>query len=210
MEEEDTKVQWTGEVFKVKPMKLYRLNLAQLKTSASIAVGSLQIHQYETVQTIPVRVTPGTYVGNNGTSSLTAELVQSRLRQEMANMSEVLTEELKNKSTAIASQINSLNTQVTDLRGTDGRFQTKITAAERKLATLPGWPTGQYCIFAGTGNKCPPGFTFYDGHIRAITNYRCDNSYIKQAWFGASSITRHGAQCQHGARADIRLRACCK
>ena len=83
------------------------------------------------MQTIPVRVTPGTFVGNNGTSSLTAELVQSRLRQEMANMSGVLSEELKNKSTAIASQ-------VTNLRETDVQFQTKITAAQRKLATLPG------------------------------------------------------------------------
>ena len=42
---------------------------------------------------------------------------------------------LKNKSTAIASQ---LNTQVTNLRETDGRFETKIIAAEGKLATLPG------------------------------------------------------------------------
>merc|ERR1712226_310847 len=216
MEEEDTKVQWTGEVFKVKPMKFYRLNLAQLKTSASIAVGSLQIHQYETVQTIPVRVTPGTYVGNNGTSSLTAELVQSRLRQEMANMSEVLSEELKNKSTTIASELKSLNTQVTNLRGTDGQFQTKISAAESKLATLDGqfqnkisaaegWPTGRYCIFAGAYNKCPHGFTFREGHTRVKGDYHCAKNYIKVATFGASSIT-----CQYAKRADLRLRVCCK
>ena len=71
----------------------------------------------------------------------------------MANMSGVLSEELKNKNTAIASQINSLSgelseelknkstaiaSQINSLNTQDGRFQTKITAAERKLATLPG------------------------------------------------------------------------
>ena len=83
LNEKETKVQWNGEAFEVKPMKLYRVNLAELKTSAAFAVASVQVHRYESVQTIPVRVSSGLYVGNgtgNGTttSSLTAELVQGR------------------------------------------------------------------------------------------------------------------------------------
>ena len=138
LDEKDFKVQWTGEVFKVKPMKLYRLNLAQLKTSASIAVGNLQIHQYETVQTIPVRVTPGTYIGN-GTSSLTADLVQSRLRQELANMSTVLREEMAGKDDDLERLLRTHVSKVaTELRANDTQLQTKVNAAEGKLVNLPG------------------------------------------------------------------------
>ncbi len=43
---EDTQVEWTGEIFKVKPMQLYRINLATLKSSTSLAVASVQVHRY--------------------------------------------------------------------------------------------------------------------------------------------------------------------
>ena len=46
LEVEDTQVEYSGEVFKVKPMRLYRLNLATLKSSASLAVASVQVHRY--------------------------------------------------------------------------------------------------------------------------------------------------------------------
>ncbi len=38
-------VEWTGEVFRVKPMKLYRLNLSQFRSRSNIAVANLQIHR---------------------------------------------------------------------------------------------------------------------------------------------------------------------
>ena len=71
---------------------------------------------YESVQTIPVRVS------SNGTvsSSLTPELVQARLRDELA----AVKRELENKDSSMEGTLN----QVTGRMGT----------AESKLATLPG------------------------------------------------------------------------
>ncbi len=45
LRERHSNIEWTGEVFKVKPMKMHRLNLANLNTSASITVANLQIHR---------------------------------------------------------------------------------------------------------------------------------------------------------------------
>ncbi len=45
LKERHRHVEWTGEVFRVKPMKLYRMNLSKLNTSAVIAVANLQIHR---------------------------------------------------------------------------------------------------------------------------------------------------------------------
>ncbi len=38
-------VEWTGEVFRVKPMKLYRLNLSSYNSRSNIAVANLQVHR---------------------------------------------------------------------------------------------------------------------------------------------------------------------
>ena len=117
----------------MKPMKLFRVNLAELKTSASFAVASVQVHKYESVQTIPVRVSSGVYVGNgtgNGTttSSLTAELVQGRFREELAAMDANLTQMIETIDSEIRSDMqNGLNQLV-------GR----MGSAEGKLSTLPG------------------------------------------------------------------------
>ncbi len=45
LRERHTHVEWTGDVFRVKPMKLFRLNLSALNTSTSIAVANLQVHR---------------------------------------------------------------------------------------------------------------------------------------------------------------------
>ncbi len=45
LKEKHGHVEWTGEVFKVKPMKLHRLNLSKLNTSATIAVANLHLHR---------------------------------------------------------------------------------------------------------------------------------------------------------------------
>ena len=38
-------VEWTGEVFRVKPTRLYRLNLSAFRSRSSIAVGNIQVHR---------------------------------------------------------------------------------------------------------------------------------------------------------------------
>lgn len=38
-------VEWTGEKFRIKPMKLYRLNLSSFKSGSNIAVANLQVHR---------------------------------------------------------------------------------------------------------------------------------------------------------------------
>ncbi len=38
-------IQWTGEVFRVKPLKLFRLNLARYQSRRKIAIANLQVHR---------------------------------------------------------------------------------------------------------------------------------------------------------------------
>ncbi len=38
-------VEWTGEVFRVKPMRLYRINLASFQDRRRIAVANVQVHR---------------------------------------------------------------------------------------------------------------------------------------------------------------------
>ncbi len=38
-------VEWTGEVFRVKPMRLFRLNLSSLTSTANVAVANVQVHR---------------------------------------------------------------------------------------------------------------------------------------------------------------------
>ena len=145
IEEERLETQWTGEKFEVKPMKMYRLNLPTLKTATSIAVARIQVHKYEAVQTIPVRVSRNhTSYG----SSLTPEVVQARLRKELGEMESRVnqtTDGLNNKHTQVVNRQNSLESSLRTTNGridaTNGRVDTasgKIRTAENKLASLPG------------------------------------------------------------------------
>ena len=150
LEEKETKVQWTGEAFEVKPMKLFRVNLAELKTSASFAVASVQVHKYESVQTIPVRVSSGVYVGNgtgNGTttSSLTAELVQGRFREELAAMEANLTQMMQTMDSETETRLSQLTSKDNQLQNGQNSLQSglnqvvgRMGSAEGKLSTLPG------------------------------------------------------------------------
>ena len=138
LEEEEMEVEWTGEKFEVKPMKLYRVNLAELKTSASIAVASVQVHKYESVQTIPVRVS---YNGTADASSLTPELVQARLRDELA----AVKRELNAKDSTTEGKLQELVNIDSQLQDGQNNLQKglnqvvgRMGSAEGKLASLPG------------------------------------------------------------------------
>ncbi len=39
-------VEWTGEVFRAKPMVLFRVNLSSFRSRSNIAVANLQVHRY--------------------------------------------------------------------------------------------------------------------------------------------------------------------
>ncbi len=45
LSEDHGAVQWTGETFRVRPTKLYRLNLSSLRSRRDIAVANLQVHR---------------------------------------------------------------------------------------------------------------------------------------------------------------------
>ncbi len=45
LRERNSHVEWTGEVFRAKPLKLHRINLSELNSTATIAVVNMQIHK---------------------------------------------------------------------------------------------------------------------------------------------------------------------
>ena len=45
LSDQERHVEWTGEVFRIKPMKLYRLNLSSYRSRSNIAVANLQVHR---------------------------------------------------------------------------------------------------------------------------------------------------------------------
>ncbi len=38
-------VEWTGEVFRMKPVKLFRLNLSAFRSRSNIAIANVQVHR---------------------------------------------------------------------------------------------------------------------------------------------------------------------
>ena len=120
---------------------------------------------------------------------------------------------------------------LTVLNMKDSKLDEKLTSAESKLSSLPGelkkidslylswqrhkglqklgWPKGAYCIFAGSDNQCPPGFTFLSSGIYAMEVWSCTGGSLDPKEFGASYIQKHG-NCKNGNYADLQIDVCCK
>lgn len=102
-------VQWTGDVFRTKPMTLYRLNLSQLSNQRRVLTVSVQVKKYEHVQRIKLRVTET----GDQTIMLTPQLLEKRLQSKVEQMK------------------NDLTKMVT---ATTTDFQTRLSQSETKLA----------------------------------------------------------------------------
>jgi len=63
-----------------------------------------------------------------------------------------------------------------------------------------------YCILAN--GSCPPGFTRFEGYLRALRIHNCTDFYIKEVYFGDSSLKKHN--CQTINDTEINLVGCCK
>ena len=71
------------------------------------------------------------------------------------------------------------------------------------------WPKGSYCILAN--GVCPIGFQTFTGHLRAINMFSFSSSYIKESFFGSSSIKCHGDCGRYGNWVgELNLSTCCK
>ena len=98
-------------------------------------------------------------------------------------------------------------------------FETKIHSCQitimrsvinTELPNLPGkWSGGSYCILAN--GDCPSGFTRYEGYLRALKINSCSSTYVKETYFGNSSLNIHG-DCHYGDSyyVEIHMKACCK
>ena len=76
---------------------------------------------------------------------------------------------------------------------------------------ITGWPAGGYCIFAGAGNSCPPGFGLVTTYLRAISLFAANAGYIVPKSFGASNIKCHSNCGTHGNWiGELNLSLCCK
>lgn len=162
-------IEWDGERFLVKPMKLYRLNLSQLNTSRNIASANIQVRRYETVQSIKVRLTNA---GSELTPSLSPQLIEARLNEKLAEQKQQTESAIDTKTAANLQQINAVNGRVTSVEGrltgvtnTANNVNSRMGAAEGRLRSLPGWPGGGFCFLARGG--CPGGFGRQEMSIRA-------------------------------------------
>ena len=85
-----------------------------------------------------------------------------------------------------------------------------ISDINNELPNLPGkWSGGSYCILAN--GDCPSGFTRYEGYLRALKINSCSSTYVKETYFGNSSLNIHG-DCHYGDSyyVEIHMKACCK
>ena len=88
------------------------------------------------------------------------------------------------------------------------KLENEIFNINGTLPNLPGkWSGGSYCILAN--GACPAGFTRYEGNLRAIPNYSCNQQYLTEGRFGDSYIIKHH-NCENDWHSDIRIVACCK
>ena len=79
-----------------------------------------------------------------------------------------------------------------------------------KDISAKSWPSGSYCILAN--GTCPASFRSVGGHMRAISMYSANNTYLREGQFGSSKIQCHGSGCGKYGHwiGDLFLRACCK
>ena len=92
--EKDLHAEWDGEVFKVKPIKLYRLNLSQLNTTSSIATASIQVQRHETVHTIRLRLKEGETLI---TTCLSTQQLETRMEEKLSKQKSVLEASMEEK-----------------------------------------------------------------------------------------------------------------
>lgn len=89
---------------------------------------------------------------------------------------------------------------------TDAGWLTLATTQDVATAAAQTWPSGSYCILAGS-NDCPAGFTLYSNYIRAIESYSGNSTYFRSNPFGGSGIYPHSSHPYHS---DVRMQMCCK
>jgi hypothetical protein len=122
LRERHANIEWTGEVFRVKPMKLFRLNLSTLSASTNIATANIQVRRYETVHTIKLRVSETPVQ----TPSLTPQLVMARLTEKIQQSES----RLNNKDTEIIEKIQQSESRLNN-KGTE--IIEKIQQSESRL-----------------------------------------------------------------------------
>lgn len=106
-----------------------------------------------------------------------------------------------NEIAAIEGQLNQ-QVQQNHMLLVDLLKKVQNTSAKR-------WPSGSYCILAN--GTCPRNFKTINGHMRAISMYSPNATYLKEAQFGSSKIQCHGRCGKYGHWiGDLYIRACCK
>ena len=136
LSETNTEIKWTGDIFEVKTTKLFRINLSEMTSNATIATVDIQIKKYEAVYSIKVMV-DNDFPEQNPT--ITPTLIQQRLTDRL--------NQLEQKVHANLSQL------ISTIQNSQMNISDQVGELEEKFE----WTTKSFCLLKN-GN-CPLGFS---------------------------------------------------
>ncbi|XP_075257114.1 uncharacterized protein LOC142349195 [Convolutriloba macropyga] len=193
LHEINSNIEWTGEMFTVKPMKLFRINLSLLNSTTNLSTENVQIEVLKSIHSMPIRVNDRLPQQN---ATFTHTLVMQRLEDKINSLKSDLSLKLEDSFQNFSSDVNlQVDSFMNDT-------ESKLEPIEAKLESLPGWPAGSYCILKN--GDCPPGFQH---HSKAAYGLRTWGKYRTSGagYFGSSAILQSSSES-----VAIITQTCCK
>lgn len=152
----------------------------------------------------------------NATTMFNYELTELLKKKTLDAM-----ETLEKKHTELMNQPNctvAYNTSFNYMFQKNRELELKVQQSQQQLSEIKAaletskneeWPTGSYCILAN--GACPKGFKLFTGYLRAINMFHFSSTYIRESFFGSSSINCHGNCGTYGNWVgELNLSTCCK
>ena len=103
LEEKHSHVEWNGEVFTVKPIKLFRINLSEMSSNTTFATANIQVRNIEAIHSVKVLFDNSLPEQN---ATITPTLIMQRLTERMDRFEQELN---ANFSQLVANQQTELS-----------------------------------------------------------------------------------------------------
>ena len=101
LHEVNENIEWTGEKFIVKPIKLFRINLSSLNSSTQMKLENVQVENLKSTYSIPIRV-------NNRLPQQNPTLTHTLVMQRLVDKTKLLRSQFLSKLDPINAKLNSL------------------------------------------------------------------------------------------------------
>ena len=161
LEETGGSLQWTGEKFQVRPMKLYRVNTNDIKSTMTIGSRNIQLKEYDAVLAIEVAINKQKF--HNRSLNEKSESMAKKFQKKTSEEAREIKKDLQRKTAKIDVKIESesinLNKKIKEinesLTSSAASFAKKTKEIKNRKQK---WPAGSYCVLRYPNHGCPKDF----------------------------------------------------